>query len=79
MKLACCVWALTTPETEMLHQISDLGFQWIDVQPGNLQSLTTRETLRELGLSVSCLGASFDMPAGASLDHSRPKPTTQGM
>ena len=69
MKLACCVWALTTPETEMLHQISDLGFQWIDVQPGNLRSPETRKTVRELGLSVSCLGASFDMPAGASLDH----------
>ncbi len=68
MKIACCVWALGGPEIEMLRQIHDLGFDWIDIQPSQLQTLESRLLAQELGLRVSCLGASFGMPAGAALD-----------
>ncbi len=68
MKIACCVWALGGPETEMLRQVRDLEFDWIDIQPSQLQTLESRLLAQELGLSVSCLGASFGMPAGAALD-----------
>ncbi len=79
MRLACCVWALTAPETEMLHQMSDLGFQWIDLQPGNLRKAKNRDLASELGLRVSCLGASFAMPAGASLDHADSRMRSQAL
>lgn len=69
MKLACCAWALTGPQDDTLHQIRDLGFLWIDLQPGDLRRERDRQLAAELGLRVSCLGASFGMPAGASLDH----------
>ncbi len=69
MQIACCVWALKTPEDRMLSQIHDLGFEWIDVQPALLRSGENRNLATQLGLRVSCLGASFDMPAGAALDH----------
>lgn len=70
MKLACCAWALTGLEKDALRQIRDLGFRWIDLQPNNLRSGAGRRLAAELGLRVSCLGASFAMPAGAALDHS---------
>ena len=68
MKIACCIWALSLPETELLRQVSELGFSFIDIQPGQLRALEVRLLAQELGLSVTCLGASFGMPAGASLD-----------
>ncbi len=68
MRLACCVWALTAPEQDILRQARDLGFRWIDVQPGNLRAPENRALASELGLRVSCLGAAFALPAGATLD-----------
>ena len=69
MKIACCVWALSLPELELLRAVSELGFREIDIQPGHLRTLESRLLAQELGLNVSCVGASFGMPEGASLDH----------
>ncbi len=69
MKLACCAWALTGLENDVLRQIQGLGFRWIDLQPGHLRDEKHRQLASELGLRVSCLGASFAMPVDASLDH----------
>ncbi len=68
MKIACCIWALSGAETDVLRQVRELGFDWIDIQPTHLRALESRLLAQELGLRVSCLGASFGMPAGASLD-----------
>lgn len=74
MKIACCVWALEGKETEMLRQVGALGFDWIDIQPTHLGTLESRLLAQELDLRVSCLGASFGMPARASLaDEDRSK------
>ena len=69
MKLSCCVWALDLPEAEMLQEMQALGFHNIDIQPSHLRLQENRQLAAELGMSVSCLGASFGMPAGASLDN----------
>ncbi len=69
MKIACCIWALRPPEMERLHQISQIGFEWIDIQPQMLQSADSQRLAKTLGLAVSCVGASFGIPTGASLDH----------
>lgn len=68
MKIACCIWALAGMETEMLREAAALGFDRIDIQPTHLGALESRLLAQELGLRVSCLGASFGMPAGAALD-----------
>lgn len=68
MKIACCIWALSLPETELLREVRELGFGWIDIQPGHLRAMESRLLAQELGLHVSCVGASFGMPAGAMLD-----------
>ena len=68
MKIACCIWAMDGAETDVLRQSRELGFDWIDIQPPQLRTLESRLLAQELGLRVSCLGASFGMPAGAALD-----------
>jgi len=68
MKIACCIWALAGMETEMLREARALDFDWIDIQPTHLGALESRLLAQELGLRVSCLGASFGMPADAALD-----------
>ena len=68
MNIACCIWALDGAETDILRQVRDLDFDHIDIQPGHLRSLESRLLAQELGLRVSCVGATFGLPAGASLD-----------
>ncbi len=72
MNFSCCIWALTGLEEENLQRMADLGFAWIDIQPTMLASTATRTLARELGLSVSCVGASFGLPDGAALDSPDP-------
>ena len=72
MRIACCIWALSESETDMLRQVRDIGFDTIDIQPMQQRSLESRLLAQELGLKVSCVGASFGMPAGAALDHAEP-------
>lgn len=69
MKIACCVWALGGSETDALRQVSELGFDFIDIQPTHQGTLESRLLAQELDLRVSCVGASFGLPPGASLDH----------
>ncbi len=68
MHIACCLWALSGTETDLLRKARQLGFDWIDIQPTHLQTLESRWLAQELGLRVSCLGASFGLPPGAALD-----------
>ena len=70
MKLSCCVWVLSLPEDETLTHMKSLGFDWVDVQPHMLRTDAGHAHLTAQGLQVSCVGASFGMPDGASLSHS---------
>jgi len=58
----------------MLRQVRDLGFDWIDIQPGQLQTLESQLLAQELGLRIACVGATFGLPAGAALDHPQRAP-----
>lgn len=69
MKIACCIWALSESEPDTLRQIRALGFDYIDIQPMQQRTLESQLLAQELGLRVTCVGASFGMPAGAALDH----------
>lgn len=72
MKIACCIWAISESEIDTLRQVREIGFDAIDIQPTHQRSLESRLLAQELGLRVSCIGASFAMPAGAALDHDEP-------
>lgn len=69
MNLACCVWAINTPENDMLQRVKDIGFEWIDIQPQMLQEKSASSLSQSLNLNVSCVGASFNLPDGATLSN----------
>lgn len=69
MSIACCIWALSESETDVLRQVREIGFDFIDIQPMHQRTVESQLLAQELGLRVSCVGASFGMPAGAALDH----------
>ncbi len=74
MPLAACVWALPCPEETALKQIADAGFTHIDIRPGWLQTDDLQQRAKDLGLAISCLAASADMPEGVSLADDNPHP-----
>lgn len=67
MALAACVWALTCEERLALTQLAEAGFTHIDIRPRWLQTKDLQKNVRDLGLTVSCMAASAEMPEGASL------------
>ncbi len=69
MRIACCIWALSKSETDALRQVREIGFDFIDIQPMHQRTLESQLLAQELGLRVSCVGASFGMPEAAALDH----------
>ena len=73
MSLAACIWALTCAEEVALEQVADAGFTHIDIRPGWLQTADLQQRARDLGLSVSCIAASADMPEGMSLTGDNPQ------
>ena len=79
MTLSCCVWAFSGPEAEILTQVAELGFRWIDIQPHMLTTKTTRAKAAALGLQIACVGASFGMPDGTALDSLEPARTAQAL
>jgi len=68
MNLACCIWALSGSEDDLLTQTAGIGFDWIDVQPFTFTAEGARAKISQLGLRVSCVGVSFGLPDGAALD-----------
>ena len=67
MSLAACIWALTCPQEIALTQLADAGFTHIDIRPSGLQTPDLQQRAKDLGLGISCMAASAEMPAGASL------------
>ena len=67
MALAACIWALTCEEEMALDQVAEAGFSHIDVRPSWLQTGDLQKRAQDLGLTISCMAASADMPEGASL------------
>jgi D-psicose/D-tagatose/L-ribulose 3-epimerase len=68
MNLSCCIWALSGPEEETLASLAETGFRVIDIRPTELRDTLAWSKAQELGLQVSCIGASFGLPEGATLD-----------
>lgn len=67
MALAACIWALTCEEERAWDQVAEAGFTHVDIRPSWLQTDNLQKRVRDLGLTLSCMAASADMPEGASL------------
>lgn len=68
MKFACCTWALAGPEETTLDQLTQLGFSWIDVRAIDFTADTSHARIAAHGLQLSCVGLTFALPPGTSLD-----------
>lgn len=68
MKFACCTWALAGPAEIILTQLAQLGFAWIDVRAIDFTADTSRDLIAAHGLRLSCVGLSFALPPGVTLD-----------
>jgi len=79
MNFACCTWALSGDERTILDRISDIGCQWIDIQPSAFQNAASQEHLQQVGLNISCVGLSFGLPEGVTFDSPDPQIIEQAM
>lgn len=77
MPLAACIWALTCAEEIALAQLADAGFSHIDIRPSGLQTPDLQQRAKDLGLGISCMAASAEMPTGASLVGDDPQPARE--
>jgi len=72
MKFACCTWALAGPEATILDRLAQLGFTWIDVRAIDFTTDASPSLIAAHGLQLSCVGLSFALPPGVSLDSAEP-------
>ena len=63
MYLSCCIWALSDKNPLSVKTLSDIGFRHIDIRAIDFQDQTEKPEL-----PVSCVGLSFGIPEGYSLD-----------
>jgi len=68
LKLSCCLWALSGPETEVVTRIAEAGFEQVDIRPFAFEETASREWLANSGIQVCCVAATHGMSDGASLD-----------
>ncbi len=68
MDISCCAWALSGPEIQALDQLAAMGFEHLDVQACTYTHSASLVHLADLGLSIRCVGLSFNMPTSAELD-----------
>jgi len=63
MYLSCCIWALTGEAQENVLLLSRSGFKHIDIR-----AIDFKDQSKPPDLPVSCVGLSFAIPEGYSLD-----------
>jgi sugar phosphate isomerase/epimerase len=67
MMLSCCTWALSAAADEILTTLHAQGLRWIDVRPFAYAGEQSRDSVRDLGMSVSCVAASVALPDAVTL------------
>ena len=70
--ISCCAWALEGDEADGLERLARAGLRSVDVRPSMLRGAEVEARRRDLGLRVSCVAASHEMPAGAAFDSDDP-------
>jgi len=65
---SACIWTCRTPIDETLRQIKQTAFHYVDVEPDTLNAPAARESLKNLGLKVSCVALDHNLPPGSALN-----------
>jgi len=65
---SACTWLFKTPVVKALHAIKETAFHYVDLELEMLDDPVVLETVRELGLKVSCVALDHRLPSGCSLE-----------
>jgi sugar phosphate isomerase/epimerase len=65
---SACVWNSGGEVIDLLRQVKETAFHYIDVDPATLDAPGALQAQKDLGLSVSCVKLDHRMPRGCSLD-----------
>src|SRR6266496_28461 len=65
---SACIWLHEPPIDEALKRLKITAYHFVDASPSALEAPGVQETLKGLGLKVSCVVLDSDLPPGLSLD-----------
>lgn len=65
---SACIWSFKTSIDAALRQIKETAFHFVDIEPDTLDGNGALQTLKDLGLRVSCVALDHRLPTGCSLD-----------
>jgi sugar phosphate isomerase/epimerase len=63
---SACIWAEPGPVDRMLESVKQTAFHFVDVEPATLDAPGALDTLKRLGLKVSCVALDHELPAECS-------------
>jgi sugar phosphate isomerase/epimerase len=76
---SACVWDSGAGVVDVLRQVKQTAFHYIDVEPATLDAPEAFQAWKELGLSVSCVELDHKLPPGCSLDSRNPAEQRQAV
>ena len=65
---SACIWLHEPPIDEALKRLKITAYHFVDASPSALEAPGVQDTLKGLGLKVSCVVLDSDLPSGLSLD-----------
>ena len=68
IELAYCCWGLSGYDETILDHVANARIPWIDIRPSDFTHPAGRRHMHEVGVQESCMGISFGIPDGTSLD-----------
>src|SRR5438874_1297607 len=65
---SACIWLHEPPIDDALKRLKITAYHFVDASPSALEAPGVQDTLKGLGLKVSCVVLDSDLPSGLSLD-----------
>jgi sugar phosphate isomerase/epimerase len=65
---SACIWAYRIPILQVLREIKETAYHYIDVETDILDTPPAIESIKALGLKISCVALDHKLPPGSSLD-----------
>jgi sugar phosphate isomerase/epimerase len=65
---SACIWAYRLPITQVLREIKETAYHFVDVETDVLDNQEAIDSIKALGLKISCVALDRKLPAGSCLD-----------
>ncbi len=72
-------WLYDLPMVEVLRELKNTAFHYVDMELDQVNDPGVRETLKELGLKVSCVALDHRLPPDCSLEGDEPAPLRKAL